>query len=260
MSRQSSSGRFGTLIAVLAVSVVLFTGTAIRGGTITYLGQDTSTLANWRTAATAKPAAFDPNGDDVYGSDGYHVAFWTGTSGPSIAVQSTLPGYVGSVVPTLSSVYGAGGYEAINDPSAAVQPTNNFAGLWHQSVGTNEHDLFDITLTEDAFFVLGVISDTHDQQNGYNLDSIRARQTTGGTADTGLLSISRGARLAYYEFFEISGVAGDVFTISGRNSTGGSVTVTGVTFEQIPEPSTLVMLLGLAGVGLLGCLRRRRQT
>lgn len=260
MNVQTKRDRSGALAVVLALGVMLNVVAAAEGGTVTYLGQDTSTLANWRTPATAKPAVFDPNGDDVYGSDGYHAAFLSGVGGGVISVQTSLPNYITGVTPTLAGVYSSGGYEWINDPSAASQPTDKATGLWHQGVGTVQTSLFDVTLSRKVSFVLGVISDTHDQQNGYNMDGIGARQTVGGSVDTGLQSMARSGGQAYYEFFAISGVAGDVFTVYGRNSTGGSVTVTGLTFEETPEPSALAMLLGVIALGLLGYLWRRRRS
>ncbi len=90
--------------------------------------RDTSTGPDWRTAAVAKPAAYDPNDDDVYGSDGYYVAFWSGI-GYGITVQQSMPDFISSVTPKLPGVFGVGGYADLNDPSAGTQPTNLDAGL-----------------------------------------------------------------------------------------------------------------------------------
>lgn len=254
MTTRTTFERFSVLIALLAFGVVFISAAAAQGGTVGYLGQDTSTLANWRTPATDKPAAFDPSGDDVYGSNGYYVAFWSGT-GSSIAVQQSLPSYVSGVSPKLSGTYAYGGYAALNNPSAGTQPTNLASGLWHQGSGTGELDLFDITLSDETSFVLGVIYNTHDATS-YNPVGMRARQKN-GTANTGMVSISHSAGAAYYQFFSVSGVAGDIFTVSAQGG-GGAVTVSGLTFET-PEPSAAVLLLSGGCLGLLGCLWRRRQ-
>ncbi len=93
--------------------------------------------------------------------------------------------------------------------------------------------------------MLGVISNTHDQEV-FNLTQIRMHED-GGTADTGLLNILHYKTVPYYEFFAVSGAAGDKFIVSGIGQT--YITVTGVTFESVPEPSTLLLLLlGAAGL------------
>ena len=254
MSTRIKSESLRVTMAVLAFGAAFVAAAVVQGGTVTYLGQDTSTRPDWRTATVAKPAPYDPNGDDVYGSDGYYVAFWSG-SGSAIAVQQSIPDYLSSVIPDLPSTYGSGGYALLNDPSAGTQPTNAAAGLWHTGT-TTEIDLFDFTLAEDVSFVLGVIHDTHDQQVNYNLTEMRVRQGN-GSADSGAQSIASASRIPYYQFFAISGVAGDTFIVSG-NGAAGHVTVTGLTFEKVPEPSTFI----LSALGLLGlafCGRRRKR-
>ena len=254
MSTQIKSESLRVTMAVLAFGAAFIAAAVVQGATVTYLGQDTSTRPDWRTATVAKPRAYDPNADHVYGSDGYYVAFWSG-SGSGITVQQSIPDYLSSVTPDLPSTYGSGGYAWLNDPSAPTQPTNAAAGLWHTGT-TIETDLFDFTLASDVSFVLGVIYDTHDQQVNYNLTEIRVRQWN-GSGDSGVQSIASASRIPYYQFFAISGVAGDTFIVSGKGA-AGHVTVTGLTFERVPEPSTFALAtLGLLGLGLVGWRRRK---
>ena len=214
---------------------------------VAYLGADDTAGANWRTAATAKPADFDPDGDDVYGSDGYLVAVdltgqWNSTNG---TVLSDLPTYVSGVTTPPSPVdnmWGGIGSGSINDPRTTTQPTNVPKSIWCYQAGPNiagqEYNLFSFTLSEDATFVLGVI---HKHAGGMTglVPQLRVYQTSGGSADSGFQTIGITATDSIeYSFFTISGTAGDQFTVSeaaGWNgATSAGVSIEGLTFEAIP--------------------------
>jgi len=52
-----------TLAAALGLATL--TISSVNAATIVSLGVDTTTGADWRTAATAKSSAFDPDGDNI---------------------------------------------------------------------------------------------------------------------------------------------------------------------------------------------------
>jgi len=49
----------------LASAMLVYSLGSIHAATIVSLGVDTTTGADWRTAATAKSSAFDPDGDNI---------------------------------------------------------------------------------------------------------------------------------------------------------------------------------------------------
>jgi hypothetical protein len=253
------------LFRSFAFAVVFSLGAAVtlslslaHGGTIAYLGQDTSTHADWRNDGVDKPGLYDPDGDELYGSDGYYVAFMGESGqGSAIEIKQLMPSFVvdGSVQPGLGGTWTANGYAWLNDPGEAVQPTNIRSGLWYQG-GSGEKDLFDFTLDGDADFVLGAISNTHNVGQDYNLAQIRVRED-GGTADTGLIAIDHtSTAAAYYTFFRVSGAAGDTFVVSG-NGTATTI-VTGLTFERVPEPGALALVMLAVPVLAFGRRRAKR--
>ena len=260
--------RFPVMIGVvLALSVCV---PQTWASTVTYLGEDVTTSANWRTASTIKPAAFDPDGDNVYGSDGYVVAVDTvDYQGNNGSVLTSLPTYLSNVTtptaPPSYNMYGGTGVGLINDPDAVSQPTDIGKCSWTYQAGASivgvEYDLFTFTLSEDGTFVLGVI---HNPAGKFNvtLPQLRVRDSSGGEGDSGYHAIGtiENSSKINYDFFLVSGVAGDEFTVSetaGWNgATSAGVNAEGLTFEAVPEPTSLA-LMGLTGACLAARRRRR---
>lgn len=90
--------------AIVAGAMLALGNVVVQGAVITYLGQDATSGGDWRNSGVAKSSTFDPNGDGVYGSDGYHMAVYVGGN----LVRSALPSYVSGLTAPVSpfTMYG----------------------------------------------------------------------------------------------------------------------------------------------------------
>ncbi len=210
--------------------------------TISLLGIDSTTGADWRTTTTLKSASFDPNGDNAYGSGGYYMAgrptAAADTSTPT--VLSTLPSFITSVT-TTGLFFSAGTYYTFDDPTLAIGATvGNVRGGLYYGTGTK----FTFTVSTPQDFVLAVLV-------GGGPSNPRPTSVTvaSGAATATALPLVNAAQ---YALFNISAAAGETFDVSmiGAGNTG----LTGLGFEAIPEPSSAV----LGALGALALLRRRR--
>ena len=196
----------------------------LSAATITVIGVDYETNDAWRSADIIKPL-FDE--DNIYGTDGYLIAQFPdgderNTLQPNYAEIIVLPGkgYEG---------IGAEQYQAEFD-DATQSGTGEIENLvcgdyWANSGPTGTlDDFFEITLNEDSSFRLGVITDTTpDGPPGLMWESSRAIKITGPNEieseivdAVGIDEEWRNADVDYV-IFEISGNAGDVFTVWGEN-------------------------------------------
>jgi hypothetical protein len=231
--------------------------------TIGYLGLDSTTGAAWRSTSTTKTAAYDPDGDGVYGSDGYYIA-----GGNWREIKSALPDYIGSVTAahtgeTDGTYYATGadsapnGYGSLDDPSQAIASTVadlSLTGLW-QANAIGESSFFTITLKEDATFVLTTILGTHNDGRG-NASAIKVTGPDSVTRSATILPIT--TAFAEYAFFKLSGKKDDSFTVSLTDN-GWQSTSSGIAFETaLPEPSATMMLISAAG-GLLAYAWRKHR-
>jgi len=248
-------------LPILASALVMASLTTSYSATIVQVALDASTGRDWRTSGTVK--ANDIDGDNIYGTTGYRIASFDSENNPLNILQ---PGWA-----TYSLAAGLGGYEGLGNEvhqssfddvtQTGVGPVPDIiAGDWYRSGGggPNVQDFFIITLTAPASFRLGVIGDqTTNIPSGLINESSDAVQVVGpGGADSGLMVSGAKNSIPDYYLFDITGDAGDVFTIRGRNNTGWSDNALGGFFiDQIPEPS--VSLLGILGCFGLA-LRRRR--
>jgi hypothetical protein len=233
---------------------ILFLVSQVAGAaTIVGAGSDLTTGAAWRNSGVAKP--LDADGNNIYGSDGYVLI--TSPGGPLVS----LPSYVLSVG-NLGLEFYAGqlaAYTLVDNPTAAGTIRT---GVWYQNSGNGvEDNILLFTLSQNASFRLGVLVDTSGQVD-VSPSSLRLRQTVGGSANSGLIASNLGANLSGdWYFFDVSGLTGDQFILSGVNWYAGGAAqfsngVAGLTFDSVPEPAT-VGLIGLALAGLL--LKRQRQ-
>ena len=217
----------------------------LSAATITVIGVDYETNDAWRSADIIKPL-FDE--DNIYGTDGYLIAQF-----PDGDERNTLQPVYAEIIVLPGKGYegiGAEQYQAEFD-DATKSGTGEIENLvcgdyWANSGPTGTlDDFFEITLNEDISFRLGVITDTTpDGPPGLMWESSRAIKITGPNEieseivdAVGIDEEWRNADVDYV-IFEISGNAGDVFTIWGENDERWEANALGGIFLD-PPVSTL---------------------
>lgn len=211
----------------LALSLTAFLA-SLKAAEITFLGTDNATKENWRTTTVNKPSAFDPNGDRVYGTDGYYVVKATG--GNAQGVDSSLPAYVTSADYSSSNTYAASGYRFWDDPTVTPGATvadRNY-GLFYGSYSPVK-----FTLSAAKKFVLMIPiggNETTHYPTSLSVTQVGGEATT--TAATNLPTRQNPLQVSYI-FFEIDGAAGDVFKVDINGSNIQNLSVGGFAWEEI---------------------------
>lgn len=227
--------------------------------TITFLGEDSTTGANWRTTSVSKLSTFDPNGDNVYGSDGYYFggsAITGGAGGtPTPTVYTSAPSYIATIAPG-GSFYVSNAYLDFDDPTAAVgSAVNDINGGLYYNAGTK----FSFDVSADTEFVVAVLIGGNVPTNS-SPTGISISQTAGTGSGTASATSIPALAIGEYVFFGIDAAAGDSFAVDIDAT--GKQGIVGLGFEAVtvpvPEPGSLAILVagGLSG-GLL--LRRQRR-
>ena len=270
--------RFSVSMVVVLTLAAISAGSALAT-TIDYLGTDSTTGAAWRSTGVDKTAAYDPNHDNVYGSDGYYVLYGPNPDSPdnygswgSVALlMQSLPTYIDSVTegfPRSSEWNTVWGVSAVmDDPSqpigssvAALAKSGVWQGTSGPGPGPTTSTFFTIKLNEASTFVLTTIVGT--QSNA--LFNATAVTVTGSDLVTKTADVSSYPTYnTDYVFFKLSGNAGDTFTVSMAGPSGawtGFATTSGIAFEAVssPEPSSTVMVL-TGAAGLLAYAWRKRR-
>jgi hypothetical protein len=225
--------------------LVLALAPAAQAATITYLGSDETTHDAWRSTDVAKTAAFDPNGDNAYGTDGYHTFNGSG-------LVSALPSYITNLNDG-PNTYSGSPYPDMDNPAApiGVAVADVDAGVFFGINDTN----FSFELAEDSQFVLTIILGGNTSQN--RPTGMSVTQTVGGaaTASATPWTQSNSPDEVDYLFFNVTGLDGDVFNIQPSGTPLNAEAISGLAFEAVPEPSALV----LAALGLLGMVGSRHR-
>ncbi|MFN0127491.1 MAG: hypothetical protein ACKV19_12480, partial [Verrucomicrobiales bacterium] len=220
------------LVAVRGASATAAANALVRvvipGAGITVVGVDIETNDAWRTTDVVKPFG---DADNVYGTDGYLIAqLPNGDAGNQVDPPYATIALAGGL-----TYEGAGAerhQSEFDDVTQIPGPgpiPNLVCGDYYISGGAdgNVQEFFTITLTQSGSFRLGVIGDqTVNSPNNLFWEASRSVQVTGlGGADSGLVYIAgtgpgdeswRNGDVDY-ALFDITGLAGDVFTGWGEN-------------------------------------------
>jgi len=241
-------------LASAGLNVLALPSSALAGS-VTYLGSDTQNATAWRTASATKTLQID--GSNVYGSQGYDVM------GSSIGALLSVPTGLSITQMAPYQFNGNAGYLNIDNPSGG-QITSGVRYFNPVTTGQIE-DYVAITFTQAGSYTFGIFTDNANYE-GISPSDLRIQQTTGGSADSGLIA-NTPTRTGEWYFFDVTGSAGDVFTVSGiavSNPSGsdgiGVLSIDGYSTiggSVIPEPGSLVLLV--AGVAGLTLARRRRS-
>jgi hypothetical protein len=213
--------------------------------------------------------------DNVYGTDGL-VMMGKGTvinsGGTSFAAAHTKVGADWATVTAgehmANNVRSDSGQGPLDDPTAGISTT---VSDW-ATVGFNTRtdtggagawgELLEISLNEFSpkKFRLGIIAGTEGTSDG-RWDPTGFRITDGGTtvyATVTNLEISAGSRpnMVFFDI-DLNGETTGIIAIQNSQRTAGQGgSITGITFDAIPEPDALVLL----GIGVAGLLIRRRRS
>ena len=211
---------------------------------IKVIGVDFETNDAWRSSDIIKPFIDE---DNIYGTDGYFIAQY-----PNGNEKNTLQPPYAEI--TLVPGKGYEGVDAEQYQAKFDDVTKTGSGdvddlvcrdYWANSGPTGTlDDFFEITLTQDTSFRLGIITDnTPDGPPGLLWESSRSVKITGPDGvesdlvdAVGLDEEWRNADV-YYVLFEITGNTGDVFTIWGENDERWEANALGGVFFDPPVSS-----------------------
>jgi hypothetical protein len=185
---------------------------AAFAATATFIVQDETTQGAWRSTDVAKP--LDPDGDNAYGTAGYMKT--STLLDPSWATLA----FVGGEEDAPNGVY-----IAVDNISSAIGPgvaNENAQTRYHWPVGNfTWNDAATITLTADQTFRISMLYDVRNDNANYNSTGFQITGTGGADSGEILLVNETGGTLGKWAVFELSGVAGDVFTVRIRAGSRG---------------------------------------
>ena len=207
---------------LFSLSSFCFLNQSLISATIVSVGVDEETNDAWRSSDIQKPYGDE---DNIYGTDGWLIAQY-----PDGDENNTLqPPY--AEITILGKGYegvGAEQYQAKFD-DVTLTGTGDVPDLvcgdyWANSGPTGTiDDFFEITLTEDTSFRLGVITDTTPEgPPGLIWEASRSIKVSGPDGIESDLIDAVGADEEWrdadvdYVIFDISGNAGDVFIVAGE--------------------------------------------
>jgi len=221
--------------------------------------------------STDVPKTSDVDGDNAYGTAG-RLMFGESGGGqnngqPFETHIDMLPSWVTSAAAGTdfaSVAYGYDPYAAVDDPEQLPGPSvpvwDSRSGIALSAAGgIGFESILDFTIGEDApqQFRVGVMAGNEGSDNG-RWDPIGIRLTgPGDSASVTELPITEpGLGWVFFDV-DMADVTGGRFTISAQQRLGTQgPSIGGITFDVVPEPSTLLLaMLGLVSLGLVG--RRR---
>ena len=220
-----------------ALAGIALAATSANAAAISHLGNYINYGDGWRSTGDPDKdggggvANSDPNGDNAWGSDGYYVA-------RASAVASSLPAYITSVGDNRLGISNEVTYD---DATLAI--ANDVADAPGVAFLNATPLIFTFTLAQDATFVLTAIFDTATTPS-YYVEGITVDGPTASDDTTGL----SGDETVDYAFFEVSGEAGDVFTVTVANS-NSNYAMSGLGFEAVPETGVAITEITSVGGG-----------
>jgi hypothetical protein len=230
----------------------LFVASTCSATVITVLGENTTNAASWRTSSVAK--AINPANNNIYGNDGY-VMFNTAPTNSTLTQSNSsinpftfsmptqnlttlnlTPSYVSSFAAgsSFNSVYTSNSYLTMDKPGGGSM----LSGVAYQGGSSTFTSLFTFAVKSNvpSTFVVGLFFNNGLGEWG------QARITS---SDGGSATVTRsGFNNIDAIFFRISNAtANTIFTVWGTTSTrseaNGNLDITGITFDSVPEPTTL---------------------
>ncbi len=239
---------------LLAAVGFWFAAATAQAATVSFLGSQLGGAA-WRTASDVK--TFQINGSNVYGSQGYALL------GGGKGYLASLPAAVTITRLTSISYDGADGYLNIDDP---IEAGTVRSGVWinFNTVADTYDDFLSLDFQDAANYTVGVFTNNTDFA-AVSPATLRIAQTSGvGSADSGIVSNTPSTTGAWF-FFNVAGVAGDKFTVSGAKAAGFPFNgIAAISLDApiavvagVPEPATWGLMI--AGFGLVGAVARRRR-
>lgn len=255
-----------------AANLMFLLSHGVAQATVTFVGSlqnDISMqISAWSNTSVTKTLDLDSN--NGYGSDGYAWMNSNDADGNPKAVFESLiesaPAYfTGGIAYTGAGSGVSGSFAGSDDrllPDGTGSANVGYAGVnYNDTTGaTVIQSLFGYTMNRDMnvgeTFRVGVVLDSlNDTVIGADFLRLVA-----GAFSADATGISRSGVMDMY-FFDVTGLAsGETIQIWGAKNANVSnfgfnaITIGGVTFDSIPEPSAAL----LGGLGLIALLRRRR--
>jgi hypothetical protein len=234
---------------ILTLTLALFVGSTCSAAIITFTGADPN-VASWRTPTVPKP--LDPNGDNIYGTDGYVMftavpsglpatldrtsgnPFTFGQPGGPVRTLIQQPVYVSAFTPAsgFNFVQTSTTFTRIDNPTAPG--TLMQSGVGSENGQNSQSTLFSFTVNNNVprTFAVGLFFNN----------------STSTMAQAGIIDTATGIGPPLQQrtgvqalFFSINGATpGEQFSVVATGAPNGRWDITGITFDTaIPEPTTL---------------------
>ena len=243
------------LCGAFSGSVLVLSSPTAKAQSGEYLGVQTNveTYANdfggWRSVGT--PKNYDPDGDQILGTDGYQL-FSTPTS--------SLPSYVAGLSQVAGvSDFSGGGYAQVDDPAGG---SDIQSGIFYINgvPGGESRDMFNFLLTGEvpSTFTIHLMAGSSDNTTTTQNELFILRLNETSLASAVLDSSSSLEDGPDWYSFEITGAQpGDLVTLSMFNNSENdhNFEIGGIAFDSIPEPMISIQAVV---VGTLLLMRRKR--
>lgn len=257
---------------VMLIGSVLVAASAVQADIINLVGDgsgyDTTEAqaVSWRSTGVDKGTL---DADDAFGTSG---SWFAGDATANIKNNKTAGGYttqdnspvwVSNVVRVATTAIANANVLTYDDPTLAIGETVADVAIgaaFGADMGNagDWGDLLTFEITEDTpdQFRLGIMSGAISASSGWTPTGLRISYEGGTAVEVTGLEVALGM-----VFFDIdtTGLSSGTFTIEGQNRANSQgATLTGLTFDVIPEPATIGML-GFGALSLVVMRRRMRS-